>query len=150
MSPCKWIALSLVLLPQWAAAAPIVSGKYYEDFATAQCLNVSTCRLVFSAIPNGTSVLLERVSCAVTLTGFNTAVRAVLQVKDASSLLVPRREEEILLTSVANGSTTYVSANGELQTKLGQKLVPLITLTYSNALNSAPHCRLVGETPSPL
>jgi hypothetical protein len=44
---------------------PFVAGGYYEQNGTASCTDINACQIIFSKVPAGQTLTLERVTCSV-------------------------------------------------------------------------------------
>ena len=141
------IALTLASLPVPSWSKPITVNGHYFEFATVACPGASDCSLInqFTAVPNGSQLILKQSSCVITSTG----TAKILQIFLAAKLVkanTPVRIHYLVPTLVAtlNGAKSY-SLNQQVLEPLQSGETPFILAAFNQKNDIAMACSISGD-----
>ena len=132
------LALAAVLAGS-AGAAPIITlGNYIED-GVQTCTNVTSCRLTFTALPAGKSLIVHNVSCRVSFTVGTARLN--------SFYLAGQGKESYLVigSTSTTGSNALYQVNNAVFAPYAPGAPPFIYVSIDRASIISLNCTIAGE-----
>jgi hypothetical protein len=136
LSQITLLALGLTI-SNHANAAPLTYGTYYDESASAVCVNATSCRLNFSQLPSDKLLMVQKINC--TTVSSQPIAYAFFQISATSGGSALSRNLPIALPLAQLISGSY-STSWETNTHflVGTGRFPYISLFGNGAVTSTP------------
>jgi hypothetical protein len=134
------IAIAMMAFaPLPGQAAPTISGKYYDESATASCVGASGCTLNFTATPSDQFLDLEQVSCAANIGSSVSYAMIFINVKNTSRYFyLPTLPSHVV------SNEHLIDFAQPVKFRIGFGRVPTLTINASAVTNVLMFCTIVG------
>ena len=137
---------ALTLWPAIATAAPITNRTTYFEFKGKACSNAAACQAIFTAVPVGKFLIVQRVTCVIILP--STAKIGTLQLREGSGSPFTVGSFQVIAPVAAvsdNGTTKNYLLNADTLIAVPANEAPAVYVELrASATSIIANCSVLG------